>query len=152
MSNFSQVRELLQHNQQLHARTSLFYKVLADRTDDHRVNMLLFILAKHETQLCNAMCSYIEKAPTKILNTYFQFDHELAVADLFTAELGDKAVSANEVEIIATRIDDYFCELYQEMLAAVDCEQVKELLENLLAHMLEQKKRLSMDVYSMLDM
>lgn len=152
MSNFSQVRELLQHNQKLHARTAIFYQVLADKTDDHRVNMLLVILAKHETELCNSMFSYIDKAPTKILNTYFQFDHELAVADLFAAELVHKAVSASEVEVIATRIDDYFCDLYQEMLAAVDCEQVKELFENLLAHMLEQKKRLSIDVYSMLDM
>lgn len=152
MNNFSQVRDLLQHNQQLHSRSAQFYRELAQKSVDEKVKMLLAILAKHEAQLGLSLDSYISEAPAKILNTYFQFDHERAVAELFGAEHFKHPVSASEVEAIATQIDNYYCELYREMLAAVDCEQVQALFENLLTHMLEQKKRLSIDMYSMLDM
>ena len=76
MNNFSQVHELLLHNQQLHARTAEFYGTLSKEAQSERVKMLLNTLVKHETELSSSLQAYIEKAPKKILNTYFQFDHE----------------------------------------------------------------------------
>tara|TARA_R110001599_G_scaffold61265_2_gene170220 strand:- start:5670 stop:6164 length:495 start_codon:yes stop_codon:yes gene_type:complete len=152
MSNFSQVRELLQHNQQLHARASTFYQDLAFQADNERVKMLLATLAKHEAELCTSMLGYIQKAPAKILNTYFQFDHEHGVDDLFANKFVTCSITSSQVEAIATDLDNYFCDLYQEMVDAVDCQQVQELFEHLHLHMIEEKKRLSIDIYSMLDM
>jgi len=53
---------------------------------------------------------------------------------------------------LANRFDEYFCELYEEMLVTVDCVVVQELFENLHLNMVEEKKRLSIDIYSMMDM
>jgi hypothetical protein len=61
-------------------------------------------------------------------------------------------ISSDDVEAMANRLDDYFCHLYEEMLEAVDCELVQELFENLRLHMVEEKKRLSINIYSMMDM
>lgn len=152
MSNFSQVHELLLHNQQLHSRTADFYQALAGEANSERVKMFLDTLVKHETELSNSLHNYIEKAPAKILNTYFQFDHEHSVEDLFATNFVRSQVSSDDVETIATKIDDYFCHLYEEMLEAVDCSLVQELFDNLRLHMVEEKKRLSIDIYSMMDM
>ena len=69
MSNFSQVHEVLLHNQLLHARTGEFYTTLSKNAENERVQMLLNTLVKHESGLSNSLKIYIEKAPAKILNT-----------------------------------------------------------------------------------
>jgi len=152
MSNFSQVHELLLHNQQLHARASEFYSELSNQAKSERVRMLLKTLVKHESELSSSLKAYIEKAPDKILNTYFQFDHEHSVEELFVKNFESAQISLDNVEIMATAFDDYFCHLYTEMLEIVDCELVQDLFENLHQHMIEEKKRLSIDIYSMMDM
>ena len=156
MSNFSQVHELLLHNQQLHARTGEFYTVLSNQAKNERVQLLLNTLVKHESQQSSSLQSYIEKAPEKVLNTYFQFDHEheheRSVEELFITSFDADQINTDDVEIMATAFDDYFCHLYTEMKETVDCELVQDLFENLHQHMLEEKKRLSIDIYSMMDM
>jgi hypothetical protein len=152
MSNFSQVHELLLHNQQLHARTAEFYRVLSNEAKSERVTMLLNTLVKHESELSSSLQAYIEKAPSKILNTYFQFDHEHSVEELFVTNFDSMHINTDNVEMMATAFDDYFCHLYTEMQEAVDSELVQDLFENLHQHMMEQKKRLSIDIYSMMDM
>lgn len=152
MSNFSQVHELLLHNQQLHARTEKYYRVLSSGAKSERVKLLLNTLVKHESELSSSLQAYIEKAPKKVLNTYFQFDHEHSVEELFVPKFNSIQINTDDVEIMATAFDDYFCHLYTQMQEAVDCEMVQELFENLQQHMMEQKKRLSIDIYSMMDM
>ena len=114
--------------------------------------MFLNTLVKHESELSSSLRSYIDKAPAKILTTFFQFDHEHSVEDLFVTQFESGQISSDDIEAIATGIDDYFCHLYEEMLEAVDCELVQELFENLRLHMIDEKKRLSIDIYSMMDM
>jgi len=152
MSNFSQVHELLLHSQQLHTRTGKFYSVLANHAKNERVKMLLNTLVKHESELSSSLQAYINKAPNKILNTYFQFDHETNVEELFVTRFELVQINTDDVEIMANGFDDYFCHLYSEMQEAVDCELVKDLFENLHEHMMEEKKKLSIDIYSMMDM
>ena len=152
MSNFSQVHELLLHNQHLHARTGEFYTFLSNQAKNERVKMLLNTLVKHESELSSSLQAYIEKAPAKILNTYFQFDHENDVEDLFVTNFDSVQINTDDVEIMATAFDDYFCHLYSEMQDAVDCVIVQDLFENLHEHMIEEKKKLSIDIYSMMDM
>ena len=146
MSNFSQVHELLQHNQQLHARTATFYRVLSNDAKSERVKMLLNTLVKHESDLSSSLHAYVVKAPDKILNTYFQFDHEHNVEDLFVIKFDSAQINSDDVERMATAFDDYFCDLYTEMQEVVDCTLVQDLFENLHDHMTEEKKRLSTDI------
>ncbi|MBL4631013.1 MAG: hypothetical protein JKY14_07585 [Paraglaciecola sp.] len=139
MSNFSQVHELLLHSQQLHARTGEFYKVISDQAKNERVKLLLNTLVKHETELSSSLEAYIEKAPNKILNTFFQFDHENSVDELFVTKFDAVQINTDDVEIMANAFDDYFCHLYSEMQEVVDCQLVQALFKNLHQHMMEQK-------------
>jgi hypothetical protein len=152
MSNFSQVHELLLHNQHLHTRTAEFYRILSNQAKNERVKLLLNTLVKHESEMSSSLQAYIKKAPDKILNTYFQFDHQSSVEELFVTNFETAQVNTDDVEIMATAFDDYFCHLYSEMQEVVDCKLVQELFENLHEHMMEEKKKLSIDIYSMMDM
>ena len=71
---------------------------------------------------------------------------------MFVTEFSPGQISSDDVEMMANRLDDYFSHLYEEMLEAVNCELVQELFENLRLHMVEEKKRLSIDIYSMMNM
>lgn len=152
MSNFSDVRELLQHNRQLHDRTANFYSELARQVISERVKMFLCTLVKHEVDLSKELKNYMDQAPDSILNTYFQFDHEQDVESFYQTPFTPSAANAEDIEAMASRIDNYLCELYQEMMEEVDSPKVRELFENLYLHMVEEKKRLSTDIYSMWDM
>lgn len=152
MSNFSDVRELLIHNRQMHDRTACFYTELARQVISERVKMFLSTLVKHEIELTKELDSYIEQAPESILNTYFQFDHEQNIDNLFKTPFPPSLCEADDVEFLANRFDDYLCMLYQEMIEASDNPKIRELFENLYQHMIEEKKRLSTDIYSMWDM
>lgn len=152
MSNFSDVRELLTHNRQFHDRTASFYTDLAKQVVNERVKMFLSTLVKHECELTKELDNYLDQAPDSILNTYFQFDHEQDVENLYVTPFTPELCSADDVEKIANRIDDYLCDLYEEMIQTADTPKVQELFENLHQHMVEEKKRLSTDIYSMWDM
>jgi hypothetical protein len=152
MSNFSQVFELLLHNQHLHTRTGEFYNALSNGAKNERVKLLLNTLVKHESKLSSLLQTYIQKAPDKILNTFFQFDHERNIEELFVTNFESAQININDVEILATAFDDYFYHLYSQMQESVDCELVQDLFENLHEHMMEEKKKLSINIYSMMDM
>jgi hypothetical protein len=151
MNNFSKVHDFLLHNQQLHARTAEFYRELSLDVTSERIKMLLNILVVHQTKLSTSLRDYIEKTPSKVLDTFFQFDREQSIEHLFTTEYLRNQISCDDVEIIANRFDQYFCELYEEMKAAVDFVTIQELFENLRFQMEQGKKRLSIDIISMED-
>ncbi|MCV2883541.1 hypothetical protein OE749_02365 [Aestuariibacter sp. AA17] len=151
MHNFSDVRELLHHNQRFHDRASLYYRELASKVSDERVRMLLDTLSTHEVILSNELKRYVEQAPDAILNTYYQFDHEYDVNELFAIASAPHECNVNDIEQLATRLDDYLQTLYSKMAQGVDSENVREVFENLSNHMQEEKKKLSTDLYSMLD-
>ncbi|MFC7002984.1 hypothetical protein ACFQMB_17110 [Pseudobowmanella zhangzhouensis] len=57
----------------------------------------------------------------------------------------------DEVISLASRIDEYFLQLYEEMREAVEHSEVRDMFENLAQHITEEKKRLSTDIYSLQD-
>ena len=115
MSNFSQVHELLQHNQGLHARAWEIYGFLSNKAKNERVKLLLNTLVKHESELLSSLQAYIEKAQSKILNTFFQFVHEHNLEELFITRFESARINTDDVEIMATAFDDYFYHLYSEI-------------------------------------
>lgn len=152
MSNFSNIHDFLLHNQKLHSRIAGFYRDLSLKTNDERVKLLLNILQKHELKLVSSVGDYLEKASAKVLDTFVQYDYEKSIEHLFNIESLDNQISSDAVEILAHDFDRYLSELYAGMLEATECEKVQELFENLGQHMVQEKKRLTVDINSMADM
>lgn len=151
MSNFSDVRELLMHNKQLHLRTAVFYKELSAQTNNARAAMLLQTLCKHEAELAEELKRYLEAAPEKVLNTYIQYDRRKDSNGLFNPDCDPASCSESDVERLANEVDDYFCQLYEEMARSADVQPVGEMFDNLYQHLVEEKKRLSTDMNSLAD-
>ncbi|ALS97111.1 hypothetical protein [Lacimicrobium alkaliphilum] len=151
MSNFSDVRELLMHNKQLHLRAAVHYKQLAEETGNARAAMLLQTLCKHEAQLVEELKRYMEEAPEKVLNTYIQYDRRENSNDLFNCDFDPVSCSESDVEKLANKVDEYFCQLYEDMARSADVQPVSEMFDNLYDHLVEEKKRLSTDIYSLAD-
>ncbi|GAB3012376.1 hypothetical protein [Bowmanella dokdonensis] len=151
MGNFSDVRELLVHNKQLHLRTAVFYKDLAEQTGNPRAAMLLNTLCRHEAQLAEELKRYMEEAPEKVLNTYIQYDRRKDSNGLFETDFAPANCSESDVERLANQVDEYFSQLYAEMAQSADVQPVSEMFDNLYDHIMEEKKRLSTDLYSLAD-
>ncbi|GGD60557.1 hypothetical protein [Lacimicrobium alkaliphilum] len=151
MSNFSDVREMLMHNKGLHLRTAQFYRGLADQNSDTRTTMLLNTLCKHEVGLAEELKRYMEQAPDKVLNTYIQYDRRKDSDSLFDIHFDPASCEQSDVEKLASKVDDYFCELYEELAQAADVQPVSEMFDNLYEHLVEEKKRLSKDLSSLSD-
>lgn len=151
MSNFSDVKALLIRNREMHDRTADFYTFLAKQVVSERVKMFLGTLVKHEYDLAKELDNYLEQAPDSILDTFFQFDHNQDIDTLYLTAFTPSECSANDVEVLATRFDDYLCQLYEEMIRIADNSKVRALFENLYQHMQLEKKRLSTDIYSIWD-
>jgi len=151
MSNFSDVRELLMHNRQLHLRTAAHYKKLSEQTRNTRAAMLLQTLCKHEAQLAEELRRYMEQAPEKVLNTYIQYDRRRNSNDLFSHDFDPASCSESDVEKLANKVDEYFCQLYQDMARSADVQPVSEMFDNLYDHLVEEKKRLSTDMNALAD-
>ncbi|MFC6441525.1 hypothetical protein [Pseudobowmanella zhangzhouensis] len=150
MSHFSQVRDLLKHNQQQHSQIAQFYAGLAAQTSNPRAAMLLTTLHQHETQLASELNRYLQTGCDNVLNTFFQYDHEHSVQSLMQVEDAE-FTTEDEVISLASRIDEYFLQLYEEMREAVEHSEVRDMFENLAQHITEEKKRLSTDIYSLQD-
>ena len=106
MSNFSQVHELLLHNQQLHQRNGHFYTELSSSFKSERIKQLLSTLVMQETELSSSLKAYFEKALGKFLNSYFRFDHKTNVEDLFITQFDLKTVGFKHAKKLATGFDE----------------------------------------------
>jgi hypothetical protein len=80
--------------------------------------MLLNTLVKHESAISYSLEDYIKKALNKILNTYFQFDNEHSIKELFATQFDAVQINTDDVEIMATAFDNDFGHLYAEMQEA----------------------------------
>lgn len=152
MNNFSTVRETLIHNQHLHGRIAEFYRQLARKANHQQVDVLLQLLAKHESKLMTFLGEYIEEASPKVLDTFYQFDPEQYLDSLFVSDVKPSEISMGMVDSIAQRIEQYFSDIYQEMADVNDNDEVKELFENLRQHMEQEKKRLTININSLHDL
>ncbi len=151
MKNFSTVGEWLVHNQHQHSELSLYYSTLSMACTEQRSAMLLATLADHEKQLALELVRYVEQASDCVLNTFVQFDLETDLHTCMSAKPGEP-LTIERVAALALCVDEFFAELYTGLSRAADTDKVKDLFDNLLAHINEEKKRLSIDVYSAQDM
>ena len=100
MSNFSKVDDFLVHNQKSHARIAEFYRSLSLDASDERVKLLLEILVKHKLELLSFVNDYIDKCPTKVRETFIQFDYEQNIEHLFITEFERCQISSDDVDYI----------------------------------------------------
>jgi len=152
MSNFEQVKDVLKHQEELHGRIRNLYSDLVNTASSERVRMLLNLLCQHEEKFQQSINAHLEQASSTVLDTYFQYSHETSVEALFDVGQVDASLNADDIEKISTRFSDYLDGLYQNLINVAEIVEVKELFENMLEQQQQERKKLSTDLYSLLDM
>ena len=76
----------------------------------------------------------------------------LPIFALFDVGQVDASLNADDIEKISTRFSDYLDGLYQNLINVAEIVEVKELFENMLEQQQQERKKLSTDLYSLLDM
>jgi len=152
MSNFEQVKDVLKHQEELHGRIRDLYADLVNTASSERMRMLLNLLCEHEEKFQQSINAHLEQASEAVLDTYFQFSHETSVEELFDMGQVDASINADDIEKISTRFSDYLDGLYQDLLNVAESAEVKALFENMREQQQQERKKLSTDLYSLLDM
>ena len=152
MSNFEQVRDVLKYLTGLHGRIRDLYADLSNTAKSERVRMLLNLLCQHEEGFQGSLTTHIQQGSSAVLDTYFQYSHESNVDELFNVDNIDAALNADDIEHISTRFCDYLDGFYAELLQVAENSEVKSLFENLREQQMQERKKLSTDIYSLLDM
>jgi len=152
MNNFEQVRDVLKHLEMLHGRIKDLYADLGNTAKSERVRMLLNLLCQHEDGFQYSISTHIQQASPTSLDTYFQYSHETNINALFNVDNVDASLNADDIEKISTRFSDYLDGFYKDLIQVAEISEVKELFENLRQQQMQERKRLSTDIYSLLDM
>ena len=116
-----------------------FHKALAEQfseleqlTTSERAQLMLDYLNRHERHLSQATAQYGKDADSGLLHTWLQFAPESHPQDL-VAKI--RAVDMNDVDSIvavALEVDDYLIQLYRDLLADSETDELKEGFESLI--------------------
>lgn len=141
---FETTKDVLDHAREFHGQVGEYYRQLGEKNQKERVKMLLEYMSRHEKHLEENLARYEEDVSGRILNTWFQYPPPpdmLKTCVNLNLE-GKENLTVDEVIELALKIDDCLIQLYQQMAAESEFEEVKEVFNNLL----EMEKQQEMDL------
>jgi len=146
--NFETMRDVLQRAENFHRDLSAYFERRGTHEKQEKIKMLLDYLARHQSNLAQAVKAFSEHGQPQVLNTWLQYT---------TPELPREcAISAqmtfDEVIDIALAFDDSLLDLYRTVLREADIPAVREVAESLLAMESEERRRRTRSIEELQDM
>jgi len=137
---YKTVKDVVEQSRKLHHEIRDFYHKLAEQTAQARVKMLLEYLERHETQLEDMLKKFESDKSQKIWDEWYQYVPEQKLSDLLEDVSVGADMGVDEVVLLALKLDDYFIELYKDMVQNAASSDVKAVFENLVQ--LEEKEKI----------
>ncbi len=144
---FETTKDVLDHAREFHGQVSEYYRQLGEKNQKERVKMLLEYMSRHEKHLEESLARYEEDVSGRILNTWFQYPPPkdmLKTCVNLTLE-GKENLTVDEVIELALQIDGCLIQLYKQMVAESEFDEVKEVFNNLLEMEKQQEMTLVRD-------
>ena len=94
--------------------------------------MLLEYLKRHEDHLEQTLGKFEQDKSQKVLESWFQYAPDQDLKDVLTELNINENMSTDDVVEMALKLDDYFIDLYQDMVNSSTSTPVKEVFQNLL--------------------
>jgi len=129
---FKTVKDVVDHSRLLHKQISEHYHKLSEETSQARVSMLLEYLKRHEDHLEQTLCKFEQDKSQKVLESWFQYAPDQDIKDVLSGLNINEDMSTDDVVEMALKLDDYFIDLYQDMVNSSTSTPVKEVFQNLL--------------------
>ncbi len=130
--HYQTVKDVVDHSRRLHHQISQFYKKLSEDNSQARVSMLLEYLERHEDHLAESLCKFEADKSQKVLDSWFQYAADQNLENVMEGIEVSNHMSTEEVVVMALKLDDFFIELYQDMVNGTSSSAVKAVFQNLL--------------------
>ncbi len=149
---YKTVRDVVVHSRQLHHQISEFYQNLGERHQQERVKILLEYLKRHEDHLEETLAKFEKDKSQKIWDEWFQYAPEHDLEKVLDGEEIRMDMDIDDVVTLALKLDDYFIDLYQDMVQNAVSSAVKDVFQNLLEMEQKEKIRLARTALEVNDM
>lgn len=139
---FEQTRDVLEHVRQFHLEISALYHRLSTQSDKERLKLLLDYMSQRENKLAQALSEFTDETSHNILDTWFQYTHDkdrLRCPDFHLS--ADTTV--DDIMRFGLALADCFIDLYREIAATADSEEIAAVFRNLLASEEREKLKLA---------
>ncbi len=130
--HYQTVKDVVDHSRRLHQQISQFYHKLSEDNSQARVSMLLEYLKRHEDHLEESLCKFESDKSQKVLDSWFQYAPDQNLTDVMKGIEVSDHMSTEEVVVMALKLDDFFIDLYQDMVNSTSSSAVKAVFQNLL--------------------
>jgi rubrerythrin len=127
---FKTVADVLDVVKQFHSALARQFAELEQVTTSERAQLMLDYLHRHERNLAKAIEQYFNDANESVLHAWLQYAPEVHPEELLQKV---RSVDLNDVDSIvrvALEIDDYLLDLYREVAAHADTDEVKDAFES----------------------
>ena len=137
---YQTVKDVVEHSRHLHHQISDFYHDLGERNSQVRVKMLLEYLERHELQFEDMLKRFEGDKSQKIWDEWFQYAPEHNLDEILSEIKVSGSMTADDVVGVALKLDDYFIDLYKDMVQNSASSDVKAVFQNLVE--LEEKEKI----------
>lgn len=141
--HYQTVKDVVDHSRQLHQQISAIYKKLGEDQSQDRVAMLFDYLKRHEDHLELSLDQFEKDKSQKVLDTWFQYAPDHNIAEVLNDIQVNDHMTTDEVVAMALKLDDYFIELYEDMVEHSASDAVKAVFQNLIDMEQQEKIRVS---------
>jgi len=138
--SYSTVKDIIDYSRSLHEHASNLYEQLRDETQRERVDMMLHLLAQHESTLAEALAQVEDGLADNVLQEWHQFEPGSISEALADCHEMHQDISVDELVQVALKIDDYMVGLYRQMLSEATSDESRQLFQNLVQ--LEEREKM----------
>ena len=150
--HYQTVKDVVDHSRKLHQQIGQLYSKLSEDQAQEKVSMLLDYLQRHESHLETSLCEFENDKSQKVLDSWFQYAPDHNIDDVLAKMEMHDHMSTDQVVGMALKLDDYFIDLYQDMVDNTGSSAVKAVFQNLLDMEQQEKIRTAKTALQMYDM
>ena len=131
--SFKTVRDVLHLSQEIHANASNVFEQLREQTQRERIDMMLKLLSRHESQLAEALERVEESASRRVLDEWHQAEVSSVAQVLDGCGHCHPDISMEELVAMALKVDDALIGLYSHMAQDASNADTLQLFSSLVA-------------------
>jgi len=150
--HYKTVKDVVDHSRRLHQQISQLYSEMGQQQPQEKVKMLLDYLQRHEKHLEDALCQFEKDKSQKVLDSWFQYAPDQDLTEVLASIEIKENMSTDEVIGMALKLDDYFIELYENMVESSRSSDAKSVFQNLLDMEKQEKIRTARTALTINDM
>ena len=150
--HYKTVKDVVDHSRRLHQQISQLYSEMGQQQPQEKVKMLLDYLQRHEKHLEDALCQFEKDKSQKVLDSWFQYVPDQDLTEVLASIEIKENMNTDEVISMALKLDDYFIELYENMVESSRSSDAKSVFQNLLDMEKQEKIRTARTALTINDM